>query len=58
MNFDIHGYNTREAGLMNVYPPNVHTEIYTTIYIFLNWLANFGMIFQILRNLYEYALLN
>ena len=28
MHFDIHGYNTREAGSMNVYLPAVHKEIY------------------------------
>ena len=28
MHFDIHGYDTREAGSMNVYLPAVHKEIY------------------------------
>ena len=28
MHFDIHGYDTREAGSMNVYLPAVHKKIY------------------------------
>ena len=28
MHFDIHGYDTRETGSMNVYLPIVHKEIY------------------------------
>ena len=30
MHFDIHGYDTREAGLIIVYLPTIHKEIYTT----------------------------
>ena len=30
MHFDIHGYDTREAGSMNVYLPTVHKKIYRT----------------------------
>ena len=47
MHFDIHGYNTREAGSMNVYLPTVHKEIYKNIFFYI-WAANFGMICQIL----------
>ena len=33
MHFDIHGYDTREAGSMNVYLPTVHKEIYKNIFL-------------------------
>ena len=45
MHFDIHGYDTREADSMNFYLPTVHKEIYNFFYI---WMANFGMLCQIL----------
>ena len=35
MHFDIHGYNTREAGSMNVYLPAVHKEIYRNSFLYL-----------------------
>ena len=47
MHFDIHGYDTREAGSMNVYLPTVHKEIYRISFLYI-WVANFGMIGQIL----------
>ena len=51
MHFDIHGYDTREAGSMNVYFPTVHC-----VYI---WVAYFGMICQVLWiTLRIYTLLN
>ena len=34
MHFDIHGYNTREAGSMNVYLPAVHKEIYRNSFLY------------------------
>ena len=34
MHFDIHGYNTREAGSMNVYLPAVHKEIYSNRFLY------------------------
>ena len=34
MHFDIHGYNTREAGSMNVYLPAVHKEIYKNSFLY------------------------
>ena len=34
MHFDIHGYDTREAGSMNVYFPTVHKEIYRNSFFF------------------------
>ena len=43
---DIHGYDTREAGSLNVYLPTVHKEIYKNSFFI--WEANFGMICQIL----------
>ena len=53
MHFDIHGYNTREAGSMNVYLPTVHKEMYkNSFFIFgrqtLEWSARFC------EELYEY----
>ena len=33
MHFDINGYNTREAGSMNVYRPAVHKEIYRNSFL-------------------------
>ena len=55
MHFDIHGYNTREAGSMNVYLPAVHKEIYTnSFFIFgwqtLEWTARFCKEFYEYRN--------
>ena len=47
MHFDIHGFDTREAGSMNVYLPTLHKEIYKNS-SFNIWVANFGMICQIL----------
>ena len=47
MHFDIHGYNTREAGSMNVYLPTVRKEMYKNSFFYI-WAANFGMICQIL----------
>ena len=47
MHFDIHGYNTREAGSMNVYLTAVHKEIYTEIVFYIR-VVNFGMNCQIL----------
>ena len=35
MHFDIHGYNTREAGSMNVYLPTVHKEMYKNSFLYL-----------------------
>ena len=37
MHFDIHGYNTREAGSMNVYLPAVHKEIYRNSFFIFGW---------------------
>ena len=34
MHFDIHGYNTKEAGSMNVYLPAVHKEIYRNSFLY------------------------
>ena len=34
MHFDIHGYNTREAGSMNVYLPAVHKEMYRNSFLY------------------------
>ena len=34
MHFDIHGYDTREAGSMNVYLPAVHKEIYRNNFLY------------------------
>ena len=34
MQFDIHVYNTREAGSMNVYLPAVHKEIYRNSFLY------------------------
>ena len=34
MHFDIHGYDTREAGSMNVYLPAVHKEIYRNSFLY------------------------
>ena len=34
MHFDMHGYNTREAGSMNVYLPAVHKEIYRNSFLY------------------------
>ena len=34
MHFDIHGYDTREAGSMNVYLPAVHKEIYRNRFLY------------------------
>ena len=34
MHFDIHGYNAREAGSMNVYLPAVHKEIYRNVFLY------------------------
>ena len=47
MHFDIHGYDTREAGSMNVYLPAVHKEIYRNFFIYVR-VVNFGMHCQIL----------
>ena len=33
MKFDIHDYDTREAGSINVYLPIVHKEIYRNIQV-------------------------
>ena len=46
MHFDIYGYDTREAGSMNVYLPTVH-KVMDKI-VFYIWAANFGIICQIL----------
>ena len=35
MHFDIHGYNTREAGSMNVYLLTVHKEMYKNSFLYL-----------------------
>ena len=35
MHFDIHCYDTREAGSMNVYLPTVHKEIYKNSFLYL-----------------------
>ena len=35
MHFDIHGYDTREAGSMNVYLPAVHEEMYRNSFLYL-----------------------
>ena len=53
MHFDIHGYNTREAGSINVYLPTVHKEMYkNSFFIFgrqtLEWSARFC------EKIYEY----
>ena len=48
MHFDIHGYNTREAGSMNVYLPAVHKEIYKNSFLYIILVVNFGMNCQIL----------
>ena len=32
MHFDIHGYNTREAGSMNVYLPTVHKDMHKNVF--------------------------
>ena len=37
MDFDIHGYDTREAGSMNVYLPTVHKEIYKSSVFVFGW---------------------
>ena len=55
MHFDIHAYNTREAGSMNVYFPAVHKEIYrNSFFIFgwqtLEWTARFCKEFYEYRN--------
>ena len=34
MHFDIHGYDTREAGSMNVYLPIDHKEIYINSFLY------------------------
>ena len=34
MHFDIHGYNTREAGSINVYLLAVHKEIYRNSFLY------------------------
>ena len=47
MHFDIHGYNTREAGSMNVYLPAHHKQIYRNSF-FYTQVVNFGMKYQIL----------
>ena len=47
MHFDIHGYDTREDGsieLVFIFQLSVHKEIYRFLFI---WVANFGMICQI-----------
>ena len=46
MHFDIHGYDTREAGSMNVYLPAVHKK-YTEIVFYIR-VVNFGMNCQLL----------
>ena len=47
MHFDIHGYDTMEAGSMNVYLPAVHKEMYRNIFFYIR-VVNFGMNCQIL----------
>ena len=47
MHFDIHGYDTREAGSMNVYLPTVHKEMYRNSFFYIR-VVNFGMNCQIL----------
>ena len=47
MHFDIHGYDTREAGSMNVCLPTLHKEIYWNSFFYIRVL-NFGMNCQIL----------
>ena len=37
MHFDIHGYNAREAGPMNVYLPAFHKEIYRNSFFIFGW---------------------
>ena len=37
MHFDIHGYNTREAGSMNVYLPAVNKEMYRNSFFIFGW---------------------
>ena len=37
MYFDIHGYDTREAGSMNVYFSTVHKEIYKNSFFIFGW---------------------
>ena len=48
MHFDTHGYDTREAGSMNVYLPALYKEIYKDSFFYI-WVTNFGTICQILR---------
>ena len=56
--FDIHGYDTREVGSMDGYLLTVHKR-YTKKIFFNIWVANFGMICQILwRTLPLHKLLN
>ena len=56
VHFDIHGYNTRERGSMNVYLPAVHKEIYRNSFFFifgwqtLEWIARFCKEFYEYRN--------
>ena len=47
MHFDIHGYDTKEAGSMNAYLPTVHKEICRNSFFFIR-VVNFGMNCQIL----------
>ena len=37
MHIDIHGYDIRETGSMNVYHPAVHKEIYRNSFFIFGW---------------------
>ena len=37
MHFDIHGYDTKEAGSMNAYLPTVHKEICRNSFFLFGW---------------------
>ena len=53
MHFDTNGYDTREAGSMNVYLPAVHKEIYRIFFIIFGW-QTLEWSTRFCKELYEY----
>ena len=53
MHFDIHGYDSREAGSMNIYLPTVDKEMYKNSFFIFGWQALEWSV-RFCEELYEY----